>query len=205
MVEKELSGKIDFEDTDLDVLDKAVEKAKKVLQKAKRAVTDEQKTPAAQFFERIEKEKVTTKEGGKKEKKGKLENLLQSDLGTRKAGQALSFFQNPAGVLSSLIATTPVVAAIIGAPLIIKGIIQKLEQRGGLLDRFFRDRVETRTDALRDKLLQQQIVAGFTQVIITSRSGETSPRQSYNTFELANNDRERLEEDFSVRNTSGFD
>jgi len=201
MVEKELSGKIDFEDTDLDVLDKAVDKAKKVLQKAKRAVRDEQKTPAAQFFERIEKEKVTTKEGGKKEKKGKLENLLQSDLGTKKAGQALSFFQNPTGVLSSLIVSTPVAAALIGAPFILKGFIQKLEERGGLLDRFFRDKVETRVDALRDKLVQQQIVAGFTQLIITSRSGSTSPRQSYNTFELRNNDRERLEEDFSVRNS----
>lgn len=205
MVEKELSGKIDFEDTDLDVLDKAVDKAKKVLQKAKQAVTDEQKTPAAQFFERIEKEKITTKEGRKKEKKGRLENLLQSDLGTGKARQAFSFFQNPQGVLASLIATTPVVAAIIGAPLILKGIIQKLEQRGGLLDRFFRDRVETRVDALRDKLVQQSIVSGFTQVIISSRSGETSPRQAYNTFELFSNNRERLEEDFSVRNTSGFD
>jgi len=201
MVEKELSGKIDFEDTDLDALDKAVDKAKKVLQKAKRAVTEEQKTPAAQFFERIEREKVTTKKGGKKEKKGKLQDLLQSDLGTGKARKALSFFQNPQGVLQNLLVTVPMLTAIVGAPKFAQLIIKLLQKKGGLLDRFFRDKVETRVDALRDKLVQQSIVSGFTQVIITSRSGSTSPRQSYNTFELRNNDRERLEEDFSVRNT----
>lgn len=197
MVEGLFSGKIDVAESELDKLDKAAQKAKRSLQK----------TPAAEFFERIEREgKQTSREADKGKKKKQLRNVLASDLGTSKANRAIGMLRSPEAFFGNLLTKQlPILGGILAAVEIVKFITKELQRKGGLFDRFFRDIVNTRVDALRDKLIQQQVVAGFTQIIITTKSGFTNPRDAYNTFELANKDRERLEDDFSVRNTSGFD
>jgi len=197
MVEGLFTGKIDVAESELDKLDKAAQKAKRSLKE----------TPAAQFFGRVEREaKGAAKETGKGKKKKQLREVLSSDLGTSKANRAIGMLRSPESFFTNFFTKQlPILGGLLAATEIVKFITKELQRKGGLFDRFFRDIVDTRVDALRNKLIQQQVVGGFTQVIITSKSGFTNPRDVYNTFELANKDRERLEDDFSVRNTSGFD
>jgi len=76
------------------------------------------------------------------------------------------------------------------------------------IDKFFKvfiDRIDDRVDQLRNKEIQAKIAAGQTQEIITTEAGTTEARDAYNTFNEFNNNRGKLEEDFAIRNTSGFD
>ena len=112
-----------------------------------------------------------------------------------------SIGKNPLGfVQNSLIG-----AAGIGFVTQVTDTVIKEIQR---LDRFFKvfvDRVDTRVDQLRAKQQQAEVAAGLTQVIITTESGNVEARDSYNTFNEFNSNHGKLEEDYAIRNTSGYD
>ena len=184
MVEDILRGKIDLKDSDLDKLSRAAEKAKRILARAKVRITGSDKKTSDKTFQ----------------------GLLKSDLGTKKAGTLLSFAGNPVSFMTNIFTRQlPILGGLLAAVQIVKFVAKELQKRGGLLDRFFRDVIETRLDALRNKGIQQEILIGKTQLIITTRSGTTNPRDAYNTFQLAREEREKLEEDFSVRSLGETD
>jgi len=133
-------------------------------------------------------------------KRGKLKAFLQSDLGTGKASKALSILQNPAGTILSFAA--PLMAAMFALGLA-KQVWAFLSQRGGVLSVFFEDNINTRLDKFRDKLIQADILAGFTQIINVNRDGTGRPRDIYNSFALFNDNKQQLENDFSIRNKFG--
>ena len=134
------------------------------------------------------------------EKRGKLKAFLESDLGTGKASKALSILQNPLGVLVGFAA--PLMGAMFAIGLA-QQVWQFLSQRGGVLSVFFEDNINTRLDKFRDRLVQADILAGFTQIINIGRDGTGRPRDIYNSFALFNDNKEQLENDFSIRNKFG--
>ena len=213
MVEEIIKGAFELEDSDLGKLDRLAEKAKKILAKAKKtidekpiepkgkpAIVGKGSTPFAKFFDRVEKQDQAKK--GKKQ----LSGILESDLGTGKARQAISFFNSPQAFFTNMLTKQlPILGGLIAAKEMAEFIVKELIKKGGLLDRTFRQQINNLRDALRNKETQQQILGGFTQVIITSQSGETTPRNSYNSFDVFNQNQELLEDDFKVRNTRGLD
>lgn len=141
------------------------------------------------------KKESTTKKG-----EGKLTSVLQSDLGVSKGQRAISMLSNPIGFMQNLLTRQlPILGGILAAGEIVKFIFTTLTQKGGLLDRFFKNIIDNRIDALRDKTLQQEILIGQTQIISTSITGLTDVRNIYNSFEVAQRDRELLEDDFAIR------
>lgn len=130
----------------------------------------------------------------------KLDKLTGSKLGTDKLDNLLSFGKNPVGFMTNLFARQlPILGGILAVKDIVQFVIGELMKPGGPLQVNFRDIISTRLDAFRDKMVQQEILSGFTQVIYTTRAGTTNPRSAYNSFELFNNDKETLEDDFSIR------
>ncbi|MBL4817986.1 MAG: hypothetical protein JKY15_01965 [Deltaproteobacteria bacterium] len=143
-----------------------------------------------------------TKKGKKKksEKQSKIDEVLKNDLGFRKGQNLLNYATNPSGaILQELLKTGALPAAIIGAPVVAAKVIEFLQQEGNLLDRFFDDRIDNRTDALRDKDKLQRILQGFDQLIISTIDGDLNVRNQYNSFEVFESDRKLLENDFKIR------
>lgn len=141
-----------------------------------------------------------------KQEQGLLRKIMENEIGIDKASTALNFLENPiAGFKTLATRALPILGGLYAAKEIVDFIIQELTKKGGFLDVWFNDKISDRLDAFRDKVLQQNIRIGFDQVIITNRSGLTSPRDAYNTFELAAKNRQKLEEDFAIRvNTRGY-
>jgi len=92
-----------------------------------------------------------------------------------------------------------VMAALLAAPVIADKIIDALQQEGNLLDRFFDDKIDNRTNALRNKNVQQRILQGFDALRISTIDGNSDPRNTFNTFEVFKNDRELIEDYFKIR------
>ena len=213
MVDEAIKGAFELNERDLSKLDRLAERAKKTIRKIKKGVDDrsvdpEKKpqiigqgpTPSAKFFDRIEKEQ------DKGKNKGRFKKLIQSDLGTAKAQNVINFAQGPVPFLQNIFTTQlPILGGLLAAVKIVKFITAELTKKGGLLDRTFRKAAKTLRDALRQSGIQQEILSGFTQVIITSESGDTTPRNTYNSFDLFNTNQEALEDDFKVRNVRGLD
>ena len=146
------------------------------------------------------KGKGSKKTTDKKEKK--IDKVLEQDLGASKAGNLLGYATNPTGaVLQQLLKIGVLPAAIIGAPVIAAKVIEFLQTEGNLLDRFFDDRIDNRTDALRDKDKLQRILQGFDSLRISTIDGNSDPRNIYNSFEVFKNNRTLLENDFQIRKT----
>lgn len=135
-------------------------------------------------------------------RKGILKDVLQSDLGAGKARTAFSFLSSPSSTLVGLLKTVPIVAGAFAIVELAKQVVAFLV-KSRILNTIMIDEIDNRNDALRDKQTQQEILSGFTQIIITTRSGETSPRNSYNSFNVFNQDQVLREDDFSIRDTSG--
>jgi len=135
-----------------------------------------------------------------KESKTKIDKVLENDLGFSKAKNILNYGTNPSGaILQQLLKAGALPAALIGVPIITAKVIEGLQQEGQFLDRFFDDRIDTRTDALRDKTTQQRILQGFDALRISTIDGNFDPRNVYNSFEVFENDRKLLENDFKIR------
>ena len=145
---------------------------------------------------------TTTTPGKKKDKKNptKIDKALEQDLGFGQAQNILSYGTNPsAAILAELgkIGTLPL--TLIGIPKVAEATVALLQQEGAFFDRFFDDRIDNRTDAFRDKTQQQIILQGFDALRISTIDGDTDPRNLYNSFEVFENDRTLLENDFKIR------
>ena len=145
---------------------------------------------------------TTTTPGKKKDKKNptKIDKALEQDLGFGQAQNILNYGTNPSGaILQQLLKIGALPAALIGIPKVAESVIALLQEEGGFLDRFFDDRIDNRTDAFRDKTQQQIILQGFDALRISTIDGDTDPRNLYNSFEVFENDRTLLENDFKIR------
>lgn len=135
-------------------------------------------------------------------KKGVLKGVLASDLGAGKARTAFGFLSSPQSFAINLLKTVPFVAGAFAIVELAKQVVNFLV-KSRILNTIMIDEIDNRNDALRNKQVQQEILSGFTQIIITTRSGETSPKNSYNSFNVFNTDEVLLESDLSIRDTSG--
>lgn len=82
-------------------------------------------------------------------------------------------------------------------------VIQTLQQKGGWLDRFVKDSVTTLYNKLRDKHLTYSIKMGFARIILVS-DDTASPQVTYDSYKEYNENRDKLEDDFKVRENSIF-
>ena len=134
------------------------------------------------------------------DKRSKIDKTLEQDLGFNKAQNILNYGTNPSGaILQQLLKTGALPAALIGAPVVAAKVIEFLQQEGNLLDRFFDDRIDNRTDALREREKLQRILQGFDSLRISTIDGDFNVRNQYNSFEVFENDRTLLEAQFRIR------
>lgn len=135
-----------------------------------------------------------------------LKKMMQSQFGTGQASQAFSMMQNPAGFFTGFFTKTlPIIGGIITATEIAKAVMVKMTEKGGPFDRFFRDLIDTRVNALMDKQVSQEILAGFRQEILTTATGTINPRDAFNTYNEDEATQRIVEENYSVRTRSGLD
>lgn len=128
------------------------------------------------------------------------EGLAKQLLGDDVAQTIFSIGKNPLGFVQNAL----VGAAGVGFALQVADQVIKTIQR---VDRFFKefvDIIDTRVDQLRSKEQQARIAAGLDQLIITTESGNVEARDAYNTYNEYNNNKTKLQEDFAIRNTSGY-
>ncbi len=131
--------------------------------------------------------------------KNKIQDTMSRDLGLGQANNILAFGKDPKSVVLGLLKGAGALALIIKAPEFAEALAAELQKKGGFLDRFFEDAIDTRFDALRDRTQQQRILAGFDQLIITQGDGTLNPRDAYNSFEIFNTNQEQIENDQRIR------
>lgn len=134
---------------------------------------------------------------------GKKGGVLSGILGETGLGNIVSLGKNPVSFMTNIAKAVPFLGGVFAAKEIADFIIDEIVK----IDRFFKrfvDRVDDRVDQLRSKQQQAEIAAGLQQVVITTEAGNVEARDAYNTFNEFNSNRAKLEEDFSIRNTSGY-
>ena len=135
---------------------------------------------------------------------GDKETILDKILGRTTARNILSMGKNPKNFMFGIMKALPILGGILAAKDIADFIIDEIVK----LDKFlkvFIDEVDKRVDAFRTLQEQAEVQAGLTQRIITTASGSTEPRYSYNTFEEFNKNQADLEERFQMTNNSGVE
>lgn len=135
---------------------------------------------------------------------GSKETILDKILGKKTAGDIISMGKNPKSFVFGIMKALPILGGVLAAKDIAEFIVDEIAK----IDRFFKafiDEVDNRIDMFRSLQEQANIQAGLTQRIITTSSGTTDPRYSYNTFEQFNNNQTALEEKFQMTNISGVD
>ncbi|MCA9828552.1 MAG: hypothetical protein KC444_09255 [Nitrosopumilus sp.] len=132
-----------------------------------------------------------------KDREGTLSKILGDDVGRT----LFSIGKNPVGFFTNaIIGATGAGFAVQIAQFVINEI-----QRVDTFFKAFVDRIDNRTNQLKNKEIQARIAAGLTQEILTTESGNVSARDAYNTFNEFNSNRSKLEDDFAIRNTSGYE
>lgn len=135
---------------------------------------------------------------------GKKDGFLSDKLGDVGAKNIFKMGKNPKAFFMGVAKAIPFLGGVLAAKEIADFIIDEIIK----IDRFFKkfiDEIDNRVDAFRTLQEQADVQAGLTQRIITTSSGSTEPRYSYNTFELFNNDQIELENKFQMTNNSGVD
>ena len=135
---------------------------------------------------------------------GDKETILDRILGKRAAGDIISMGKNPKAFMFGIMKALPILGGVLAAKDIAEFIVDEIAK----IDRFFKafiDEVDNRIDAFRSLQIQADIQAGLVQRIITTASGSTEPRYSYNTFEQFNTNQAELEEKFQMTNNSGVE
>ena len=146
--------------------------------------------------------------------KTQLEKMLEKSLGgPSKARDAMQFLINPTGAVKSLLTKAGgpgAIAAVISA-VVLAALIKELVRKGSVYDRTFKNVVDNRTEVLRTRQQQQQILVGFdehsalgSQLITTTIAGTTEPRDAFNTYEVINRDSATIEDMFSIRSNDGI-
>jgi len=135
---------------------------------------------------------------------GDKETILDKILGRTTARNLLSMGKNPKSFFTGIAKAIPFLGGVLAAKEIADFIIDEIVK----LDKFlkvFIDEIDKRVDAFRTLQEQAEVQAGLTQRIITTASGSTDPRYSYNTFEEFNKNQADLEERFQMTNNSGVE
>lgn len=212
---------------DLDKIDKLSQKAKRVLDKAQkqkdrmtsgifggggtgvggRTLPKGFERPATIGTGLIAGRSPLTKDDFRKEtyKKGFLEKILSGELGTTHANEALNFFKDPTNFAIGLFTKTlPQLAGLVAFIDTVRGAIEYLTQPGMPLDIYFKDTITNLVNALRAKQVQQQVRLGYTQLIIAGKTGLSIVKDSYNTYHLAETNKQELERAFMVRYPIGY-
>ena len=96
----------------------------------------------------------------------------------------------------------PFLGGVLAAKEIVDFIIDELVKLDKFLKAFI-DEIDNRVDVFRTLQQQAEVQAGLTQRIITTASGSTDPRYSYNTFEQKDNNKAIHEAEFQMTNNSG--
>lgn len=133
---------------------------------------------------------------------GKKESPLENILGKKNAKNLVSAGKNPKAFVFGALKALPVLGGVLAAKDIAEFIVNEIAK----IDRFFKkfiDEIDNRIDSFRSLQEQANIQAGIAQRIITTASGSTEPRFSYNTFEQFNNNQIEHEEKFQMTNNSG--
>lgn len=147
------------------------------------------------LIEKMRKEEV--KEFGEK---GFFEKIVGKDV----AKNVLSFGKGPIGFLTGAAKLIPFLGGVFAAKEIAEFIIGEIEKIDSFFKKFI-DIVDERMDQFRSLQEQSDVQAGLTQRILTTSSGSTEPRYSYNTFEEFNNNQSELENKFEMSNKSGVE
>ena len=128
------------------------------------------------------------------------QSTLQKIFGRETFKNLLNIGSNPQGFLTSGVTKLiPVIGTALAATGIILAIITKIDN----FEKEFVDRVDNRISIFRNKENQARVQAGLQQIIITDAAGNTEPRDAYNTFNEFNDNQQRIETDFAIRDTSG--
>ncbi len=135
---------------------------------------------------------------------GNKETIIDKILGKTAAGNLLSLGKNPKNFMFGIMKALPILGGVLAAKDIADFIVDEIVK----IDKFFKafiDEVDNRIDAFRTLQEQANIQAGLVQRILTTASGSTEPRYSYNTFEEFNTNQADLEERFQMTNNSGVE
>ena len=154
----------------------------------------------ARLTEKVEKDVV--KNLGQDQREGKLGLLGELFGGSVGAKNVLNFGKNPIQAITSIAQAIPWLGGVFAAKEIADFIIDEIIK----IDKFFKefiDRADTRARPDRELEQRARVAAGLSQEISTTLSGQTDPRDAYNTYEQFNNNQAKLEQDFQLRDTSG--
>lgn len=179
---------------------KSAEKQKK---KSKRKGLGKQDQQIEKISEKLRKQVETdllNKKG-----KGTLKSKLFGNQDFSKGGilkNLVKFGLNPQGMMGGLLKTgIPGFGAAVAATAIIVGILKKFDN----IEKKFTDDIRTRLNQERDTEQTARIQAGLAQEIFTAGPGVTDPRDVYNTYDEFNTNQNRIETDYTIRNTSGVE
>lgn len=165
------------------------------------------KEQAEKRDKKIEKKLKKLEEKVKKDEArqlGNKETILDKILGKTTARNLLSIGKNPKNFMFGIMKALPILGGVLAAKDIADFIVDEIVK----LDKFlkvFIDEIDNRVDAFRTLQQQAEVQAGLTQRIITTSSGSTEPRYSYNTFEEFNTNQVELEGKFQMTNNSGVE
>lgn len=130
------------------------------------------------------------------------EDGLRGLFGRETFNNIFSFGQNPFGFIQG---TVTRLIPFIGTALAVTGVIADFIRRVDDFQKEFVNNVDGRIDLFRSREQQAEIQAGLRQLIVTTAAGSAEPRDAYNTFREFNENQQRIENDFRIRDTAGVD
>lgn len=158
-------------------------------------ITDEKAQKSIdKLREKLEFETISSK--GKK-------GIINKLFGDQKSfGNIVNMGLNPKGFFGGLL--TKGIPGF-GAAVAAAGIIVKILKKFDDLEKKFTDQVNTKQRVDRENEAVARIQAGLDQEITTISPGVYDPRDSYNTMNEFNINRDRIESDYNVRTNSGVE
>jgi hypothetical protein len=124
--------------------------------------------------------------------------------GQNAARNVFAFAKNPTGVIRGITRALPFIGGIVVAAEFAQAVHAELDK----IDKFFKKFIPDITNLhnqLREREESARVAVGEQQLILTVRSGQTSPRLSYNSFNGFNTDSVRKERLQAIRDNSGVD
>ena len=128
------------------------------------------------------------------------ESFLQKVFGRDTFNNLMSFGSSPFNFIKGQVTT---LIPFIGTALAVTGVIADFIRQVDQFQKEFVNNVDGRINLFRSREQQAQIQAGLQQLIITSAPGSAEPRDAYNTFNEFNENQDRIENQFEIRDTSG--
>lgn len=132
------------------------------------------------------------------------DSFFEKIVGKDVAQNIFSLGKSPKSFIMGAAKAIPFLGGVLAAKEIAEFVVDEIAKIDRFLKKFI-DIVDERIDRLRPLQEQSDIQAGLTQRIITTSSGSTEPRYSYNTLEQFNTNQAELEVKFQMRDKSGVD